>query len=149
MAQNGERRKHPPVSRFSPPRIVAGMLRRVLSLDRRLIGEPLARPGRRAALAIAVGLAALAADFVIVWYLGGHVTHLRVIAPLIALVIYLWIGRGDRRSIGLRLAPEPGWRYWAAMLGVTVVSVALVIAVIGTYAYYKLYTNEGTRVYLL
>jgi membrane protease YdiL (CAAX protease family) len=124
------------------------MVRRVLTLDRPLIGTPLARPAGRAALAITIALLALAADYWIVWRLGGAV-QIRAIPPVIALLVYLWLGDGDWRAVGLRLVPEPRLRFWAWMLVVTVPSVAFVAGLGVAYAYYKLHTGRGAVGYLL
>lgn len=123
-------------------------LRGILSLDRRLIGEPLARPGWRAAIAVTVGLLTLGLDFWILWRVGGP-WELRALPPMLALLVYLRLGRGDRRAAGLRLVPEPGWRYWAGMLGVTLMVVALAVAVAVPYAYFQIHTQRGVAMYLL
>ena len=128
---------------------VAGALRRILSLDCRLIGEPLARPFLRAAVAGTAALLTLVIDFWIVWRFGGYAWRLRAVAPAIALLVYLRLARGDLRATGLRLVPLPGIRYWAGMLGVTIVAVLLAVIAIGAYAYYKLHTPAGVTVYLL
>lgn len=118
------------------------MLRGVLSLDRRLIGQPLARPRGRAVFAVALALLAMAIDFWIVWRMGGHV-RLRAITAATAVLTYLWLAGGDWRAVGLRMVPQPGLRFWGRLLAVTVPVVILVGAVAAAYVYYKLQSWEG------
>ncbi len=114
-----------------------------------LIGEPLAAPAWRAAVAVAAALLTVVIDFWIVLQFGGYEWRLRAIAPAIALLVYLRLARGDLRATGLRLVPQPGLRYWAWMLGVTIVAVSLAVAVIAGHAFYRLQTQGGAPPYLL
>jgi membrane protease YdiL (CAAX protease family) len=44
--------------------------------------------------------------------LAGVLIDPRLLLAFVPLAAYLWLARGDRRSLGLNLAPLHGWGYW-------------------------------------
>lgn len=65
----------------------------------------------RSMLAVACSVVALAvtAHIALVWW--GHVEGQGVLA-VVALAALLWLTEGDLASVGLKLTPSQGWRWW-------------------------------------
>jgi membrane protease YdiL (CAAX protease family) len=124
------------------------MVRRLLSLQRPLVGRPLARTRRAAAAATGVALLALAIDFWIVWRMTGDV-RLRAAAAGTAVLTYLWLADGDWRSVGLRLVPEPGLRFWGRVVAAAVPFVVVVGCLAAAYVYHRLHRDEGIALYVI
>jgi membrane protease YdiL (CAAX protease family) len=118
------------------------MLRGALSLQQRLIGQPLARPRGLAVFAVGLALVTLALDFWIVWRMGND-ARLRAVTAGTAVLTYLWLAGGDWRAVGLRRVPQPRLRFWGWVLAAAVPFAAVVGAVVAAYVYHKLYSDEG------
>src|SRR5436309_3482882 len=65
-----------------------------------------------------VALATVAAAFVVsldmtvpLWGGNGYATK-RIVAAVLAVVLYMLLTRGDWRALGLAVIPIQGWRYW-------------------------------------
>lgn len=61
-----------------------------------------------------VGITAIIAEFVLVWWNHHHpgIHYWRWLPALATLTIQLYLVRGDLSSVGLMLKPVQGWRYW-------------------------------------
>jgi uncharacterized protein len=73
------------------------------------------------------GSIALAADFLLSHADSNHL-YRRALLALAALGILLWLARGDRSSLGLRLNPVQGWRYWVNVSAIAAGAVLLISA---------------------
>jgi membrane protease YdiL (CAAX protease family) len=72
----------------------------------------------------------VAADLALVrWGRGPEATAGRAALAVIALAAYLGLVRADRTSLGLRLTPVQGWRYWVRVSLLIGLAVAACIAV--------------------
>jgi uncharacterized protein len=74
------------------------------------------------------GSITLAADFLLS---QAHSVPLyrRALLALAALGILLWLARCDRSSLGLRLRPAQGWRYWVNVSTIAAGSILLISAI--------------------
>lgn len=96
-------------------------------------------PSRRARIVAGVTSAAVVVgDFWLVWRGDGSYLGPRVIPPIIALAIYVFIARGNCGSVGLRLWPIQGLRYWfiatlviGAAVGASIAAAGLVLVLTG------------------
>jgi uncharacterized protein len=75
------------------------------------------------------GSITLAADFLLSHSESIHL-YRRALLALAALGILLWLARCDRSSLGLRLHPAQGWRYWVI---VSTVAAAAILLISGVY----------------
>lgn len=73
------------------------------------IGQSLAKPPYKLAVAISVGLIAVAGDLI---FVGQHLWYERGLLPLIAVIAFVQLADGDLSSLGLRVLPIQGWPYW-------------------------------------
>ena len=74
------------------------------------------------------GSITLAADFLLSHADSNHL-YRRALLALAALGILLWLARRDRLSLGLRLSPVQGWRYWVKVSTVAAGAILLISAV--------------------
>lgn len=82
----------------------------------------------RPRVAAAIGTAAVLADLVLSSRRAASLV-VRAAVAATALAALLWLARGDRASLGLRLRPTQGWRYWvlvAALAGGGILAVCSV-----------------------
>ena len=82
-------------------------------------------------VAALISAAVILVDFWLVW--RGNVSFLgfRSIPPLVAIAAYILLGRGDLASVGLRLWPVQGLRYWLKATLVIALAVGAFIAIVG------------------
>jgi membrane protease YdiL (CAAX protease family) len=99
------------------------------SIGRRLTGSP-----PRLAAAAALAGAVVAADLILVHFRPGY-ENVRLVFPLVAVVVCFFLARGDGDSLGLRLTPLQGWRWWAtATLWIGALMAAIIGLAIGLFS---------------
>jgi uncharacterized protein len=81
------------------------------------------KPGRLALAGVFCFLVLLGDFALVIWNRSPETIEGRAALALVALAAGIWLVDGDLSSIGFRLAPVQGWRYWAgatALLGLAV-----------------------------
>lgn len=59
---------------------------------------------------------------------GSTELLVRAVPALAALGVLLWLSRGDRKNLGIRLHPKQGWRHWfvlSALAGAGILSICI------------------------